>query len=296
MRRFIGIKIFLVVIHMAVFSLFLKSSALSDELPVAQPVNRFYITSLITARYNPIGLYTQNRLMYSHRLIDSSSPLLNETFIASGPFLGLTPTAVRVGPTIEVQPLSVFNFRATYTFVRIFGLFKNLQSFDRTDASFSDKALQENSDDAYGTNGHHFLLEPALRMKVGSIAARVKVNIHYFAMQLKGSDTCFYDQPLDTLVRNKKVFFTNDSDLLYIKDRLTLGIRYSGVFTGPGSSHSRIGPVAAWAFNRNEYGAFNRPTLLCALGWYLDHPSRMGPVPYVLAGFFFSSDFINSGK
>ena len=51
------------------------------------------------------------------------------------------------------------------------------------------------------------------------------------------------------------------------------------------------GPV--FSFTTREHSSFNKPTLLAMAGWYLDHPSREGGLPYLLLGFSFSSDLLS---
>ena len=271
-------------------------SVMAQDTPPVPPTNRLYLASLTAVRYNPLGVETQNRLMYSRRLMDSTSVLFRDTYIAVGPYLKLNPAYLKVGPVVEVQPIAVFNLRAGYEFVRYFGTFGILQSYTESDAAYSDAERADTEDNAYVTNGHHIYIEPMLQMKIGNIAARTKFGIEYWKVDLHGSDDYFYDQTLDTLVPNETFFFTNDSDLLYMNGRLTVGLRFSGVFPGTESSHMRLGPLFAWSFNTDDYTSFNKPTLLCILGWYLDHPNRVGPMPYILVGFSFTSDFLNSGQ
>ena len=85
------------------------------------PQNRLYLASLTIMRYNPLGLETQNRLMYSRRLADSTSPLFRDTFFAMGLMTKLNPAYLKVGPLIDFQPIGIFNLRLGYEYLRYFG-------------------------------------------------------------------------------------------------------------------------------------------------------------------------------
>lgn len=260
----------------------------------APPQNRLYLASLTIMRYNPLGLETQNRLMYARRLADSTSPLFRDTFFAMGLMTKLNPAYVKVGPLIDFQPIGIFNLRLGYEYLRYFGTMGYLQSYPDAEANFSDDARDDTEDDAYSTGGHHFLAEPTIQMKVGKIAARSKFAIEYWKLDLEDEDDYFYDATLDTLVPNEKVLWSNDTDLIYMSGQLTFGVRYSAVFPGNDLEHMRVGPLMAWSFHTRDYGGFNKPTLLMILGWYFKHPDRVGAVPYVLVGFSFSSDLMGS--
>jgi len=278
------------------------------ELPVI-PKNRLYLSSLTILRYNPLGLETQNRLVFQRRLLDSQSLLFRDTFVSGAASLKLNPAFLKVGPMIELQPIAVLNIRAGYEFVPYFGSFGNLRTYPSPAADYSDDSRKMTENLAYSTTGHHVLIEPTLQAKVKSVAVRSKFAVEYWAMSVREGDTTFYDATLDTHVPANGVTLANDTDLLYLGGKLTAGVRFSAVWPvyqdadfGPtgepadfaGASHMRIGPLVAYSFNTNDLGTgFNKPTVLANIAWYLDHPNRKGGVPYVLVGFAFSSDFLS---
>jgi len=232
--------------------------------------------------------------MYSTRLFESTSRLFRDTYFAKGPSCKLNPSSVKAGPMIDFQPIAIFNLRIGYEFVEYFGAQGYLQSYEDTDASYSDNTRKDMEQSAYSTQGHHYYIEPALQVKVGCFAARTKFAFEYWIVKLHEGDNYFYDGQLDTLVPNRKLIWTNDTDLLFVNGRLTAGLRYSEVMPGARGAHMRVGPLLAWSFNKDDYTSFNKPTLLMVLGWYLRHEYRMGPVPYVCVGFSFSADFLKS--
>jgi len=266
--------------------------AVKETAIAAPPSDRLYWASLSILRYNPLGLETQNRLMYSKRLADSSSVLFRDTFFAIGPLVKLNPAYVKAGGLIDFQPIAVFNLRLGYEFIDYFGTMGYLQSTAVKNADYDDDLRKDNEDDAYSTKGHHYFAEPTVQMKVGKIAVRSKFGFEYWDLDLHKKDKYFYDATLDTMVPVKKTVWTNDSDLIYMNGPLALGVRYSAVIPGTDQSHMRVGPLFAYSFNTNDYTSWNKPTLLVVLGWYLDHPNREGAVPYTLVGFSFSMDFL----
>ena len=281
-----------------------------EEKPVAPtpiPLNRLYLASLSLFRYNPLGLETQNRLVFQHRLLESESLLLRDTFVSGAASVKLNPAYIKVGPIVELQPVAILNLRVGYEFLGYFGTLGFLQSYPDARRDFSDDARKVTEGSSYSTTGHHVFFEPTLQARIKSLAVRSKLAVEYWSMGLSGGDRVFYDATLDTLVPNKGWIVTNDTDLVYSAGRLTFGARFSGVWpiygkdqlgaTGSpagfgGNSHMRLGPIVAFSFNMREYSSFNKPTLLAIAGWYLDHANREGALPYLLLGFSFSSDFL----
>jgi hypothetical protein len=291
-----GGNIFYVLLRFFLITGFCLLPAKGEEPGKAQlivpPSSRLYLSSLTIARYNPLGLETQNRLMYSLRLFDSSSLLYRDTFFALGLSLKASPAYLKVGPLIEFQPIAILNMRIGYEFIQYFGTFGYLQSYSVSNAPYSDDTRDETKQSAYSTDGHHYYIEPTLQMKSGDFAARSKFAFEYWDMNLHQGDRYFYDATLDTLVPLRKLIWTNDTDFVYMKGPWTAGIRYSAVIPGTDSYHMRVGPLVAWSFNTHEYTSFSKPTILIVSGWYVRHPNRQGGVPYILLGFSFSTDLL----
>ncbi|MCX8123458.1 MAG: hypothetical protein N3F66_04760 [Spirochaetes bacterium] len=284
-------RLFLMVICF-VSSLFAQDKTVT--LQQIAPEERLYLSSLTIIRYNPLGLETQNRLMYSRKLVDSNSLLFRDTFIAPGLSTKLNPAYLKIGPVIDFQPIAVFNVRFGYEYITFFGTSGFLLSYPiaNKDVDFDDDTRKDMKDQAYSTSGHHYFVEPTFQLKAGKVALRTKFPLLYFNIDLKNEDKYFYDATLDTLVPNNKMIWANDTDLLYLDGQLIVGARYSAVFPSNNLEHMRIGPLIAWSFHTHDYTSFNKPTFLMILGWYLKHPNREGVLPYILAGFSFSSDFM----
>ncbi len=268
--------------------------AVAEEKPAEPPpipLDRLYLASLTLVRYNPLGLETQNRLVFQHRLLDSESLLLRDTFVSGAASVKLNPAYIKVGPVVELQPAAVLNLRAGYEFSATLARSGSCNPYPDAARDYSDDARKITEGASYSTTGHHVFFEPTLQARVKSLAVRSKLAVEYWSMGLSSGDRVFYDATLDTLVPNKGWIVTNDTDLVYSAGRLTFGARFSGVWpiygkehlgaAGEpagfgGNSHMRLGPIVAFSFNTREYSSFNKPTLLAIAGWYLDHANREG--------------------
>ncbi|WP_426752254.1 hypothetical protein [Myxococcus sp. Y35] len=281
----------------------------APSLPALGPDVRLYVTSFNVVRWNPLGLESQNRLLLQKRMFDGDSILTRDNFINGGLSFKANPANLKLGPTVEFQPLAILNLRATYEFVQFMGTMGFLQSYTDPRADFSDDARDLTDELAYSTSGHHYIVEPTLQAKFGSIVVRAKASIEYWNMDLReGSGATFYDPLLDSLIPARGWVFTNDSDLLLLATpRLTMGARFSAVWPrytdamGAGAasvdnSHMRVGPLVAYSLSTREFTTFSKPTVILQLAWYLKHPNRMGAMPYMIAGFAFTSDLLGGQK
>lgn len=291
-----------------------EAKAADTKAPTAPPENRLYLAQLDIIRVGPIGLESQNRLVFQHRLMDSESVLFRDTYANGALNFKLNPAYFKVGPMVDIQPIALFNLRLAYEYMQYFGGFGFLQSFPEptTDYSFEATVRDENEEAGlnYVTTGSHIFVEPTLQLKVKKVAVRSKLAIERWKMNLQNGDKVFYDATLHTLVPGDGMVLANDTDVLYVTGKkLTAGIRYSGVFpqyaaddfqsgTIPDNamdgSHHKLGPLVAYSFNTREFTRWNKPTLLVVGGWYLKHPNEVeSKVPYVLVGFGFNSDFLH---
>ena len=294
----------------------LSSTARAEEAaaPPTPPDVRLYVQDLSIFRLGPLGLETQNRLVFQKRLMDSESLLFRDTFVNGAVALKLNPAYFKVGPTVDIQPIALLNVRLGYEYMRFFGGFGYLQSFDAPQdlpdgSSPFEKSIRDANDEAglnYVTAGHHLFVEPTFQLKIDHVAVRSKTSIELWKMPLQDmdsdgvQDTVFYDATLHTLAPSDGLVVTNDSDLLYASGKhLTAGVRYSLVSPKYGSEDAfdggvmKLGPLVAWSFHTRDYSRFNKPKLLFVGGWYLKHPNEVeAKFPYLLLGYSFSSDLL----
>ena len=300
------------------------SAASSVEAPAEAPERRFVLNNLLAVRYNPLGLEDQLRAGFQQRLYKSDRPALRDNFFFGGIHPRVNPAFLKIGPSVEIQPLSVFNLRLASEFIGYYSTFGFLQSFRSALDDHSDSALKRARDQKrnYATYGLHVMIEPSIQFRFGPIAIRDKLSIEHWRMKLRAGDRVFYDVTLDTTLGSIGWVIQNDLDVLYLHEfkglsgrlrgaRLAAGVRYTMVNpfydTGdfrPGedpkraaNSHHRLGPLAAFTFFDDGYSRFNKPTAVVIANWYLDHRFRTGrdtnaAIPYLIVAFAFQSDLL----
>ena len=301
-----------------------EPTAPAIEAPPEPPRTRLLLTNLLAFRNNPLGLEDQIRVGLQTRLYRSEAPSLRDNFIFAGANPKINPAFVKVGPSIEIQPLSIFNLRLAAELIGFYSSFGALQSFSSPTAEYSDTALKAGKEAGrnYATYGAHAMVEPMLTLKFGPFVLRDKLAVEYWKMNVRSGDAVWYDISLDTLVSADGWVVANDLDALYLHDfkgwtgqyrgaRLTAGVRYTTVqpiyrerdFQAgdardlADNHHHRAGPLVAFTFFDHGFTRFNRPTALVIANWYLDHRFRTGrdvsgAIPYLVVGFSFQSDLL----
>jgi hypothetical protein len=290
---------------------------LAKDLPIEIPDFRINITNLLVGRVNPLGLENQLRIGPQKKLYHSDSLLFRDNFVFFGFSPRVNPAFVKIGPSLELQFLSILNLRFGAELLYWFGTFNLYQSFGSPLDEYSDTVLGMRNRDlglSYRTSGGHFYIEPTFQVRFGPMALRNRFSFEYWTTNARAGDTVFYDQTLDTLVPTNGWIFSDDLDLLYIsKKRFVVGVRYSTVQTfyrpdmyRPGedpdlnpNGHHRLGPLFAYTFFDKGYTRFNRPSLILIVNWYAQHRYRTGAdvhpgIPYAVLGFAFTSDLIPS--
>jgi hypothetical protein len=295
--------------------LWLPSQALaqSSSPAIDVPTRRVVFSSLLGLRGNPLGLEFQTKGGYQQQLYRDESPLLRDNFFLVGVFPKLSPASIKIGPVVEIQPLSIFNLRLSAEYVGFFSTFGYVQSRPSPNLDYSEAALDggEAAGQNYAASGAHFTIEPSVQMKVGPVAVRNRLMLEYWRMSLRDGDRVWYDGTLDTLVPGRGFTLANDLDVLFLGlPPLVVGARYSLVeplYSArqlPGeealsvdNGHHRVGLLAAYVFYDEGYTAFNKPALILNVAWYLQHRYRTGlevsrAVPYAVLGFAFQSDLL----
>jgi hypothetical protein len=299
----------------ALLLLALSLPALSlAQAPVAAaeiPSHRLVTNSLLVTRLNPVGLELQTRGGYQRRLYAREGALFRDNFLFVGAYPRISPASIKVGPVVELQPLSMFNLRLSAEYVGFFGTQGYLQSRASPVQDYSDSTLKTGkaAGDFYSASGSRLAIEPFVQMKLGPFALRNRFALEYWNLGLRGEDRVFYEATLDTLVPGKGLTYANDLDLLFLGlQPLVLGARHSlvrPVYTSRqlaegesiNNGHHRIGLLAAYVFYDEGYTAFNKPAVILNVAWYLRHRYRTGAdvnpmMPYVVLGFAFQSDLL----
>lgn len=284
------------------------------------------LSDLTVLRINPLGLETRARFGLQKRLYSSTSKVAENNFAFFGLYPKLNPMSAHLAAGGEVQPLSVFNLRATAEVQRYLGVLGFLQSFPSANSNYSDATLDDLADSAQATNAFHASIQPMLQLRLGPIAVRALFQLDYWDMDLRDGDVAGYEPTFDTLLPDEGWTLSTDTDVLYTGyPGLAIGLRHSYVrpfysdkhflngldqdaYDGD-NAHQRLGLFAAYTFHDRGPTTFNKPTLILIASWYLRHRFRTGepdalPIgarsddytsrafPYLLAGFAFESDFL----
>lgn len=287
--------------------------------PPADRAEGLQYVNLTVVRLNPLGLQNMLEMDYWFRLYEpGDSRLLQNNFVSFGIAPIITPASTRLGVTFKVRPLNIFKLEVKWEYLAFFGNFDLLQSFDSPNAEFSDSDLKDRgeADLNYSTDGWQLTIDGELRAKLGPIIIRNRFKAGLVDMALEGSDTVWYEQYFDLLLPKNGWFFVNDADVLVeVGPQLIVGVRHSmgivdypdDAFAGglPGdaaretdsSPTHRLGPLVAYRFFDDPGAAFNQPTILLLVQWYLTHRWRTGAdvsqaIPYFVLAFAFSGDLL----
>jgi hypothetical protein len=276
----------------------------SDDDPI--PAWRLVHRSILSARGNPLGLSLDGRLTLNRRLFVAESAALRESFVALGVVAGLTPSMGRIGVVAELQPATFLTLWASAERVGYLGTFRQMSSFPSATSAYDEavlKALAGSSDAGpYATQGARYVLGALLRLQARWLLVRDLSRFARTTARLRAGDRVFYDVGNDLLAENDGWVATNDLDVAWKGEDLVAGLRWGAARAlygddafAPVDDRSlatgwlqRLGPFVAkqWAARPG------RPeiTLFGHAGWWLAHPSRIGPVPMVQLGVSMTGD------
>lgn len=290
------------------------AGAASASEPEA-PTSGLGYTNLTALRINPLGLQDQLELDYWWRLYDAGdSPLLANNMFSVGVSPIFSPATARLGVALKVRPLNIFKLEVRWEYLAWFGNFDLLQSFGSPRDDFSDTALEAGGDAGRNSaqDGWQLTLDGELRAKLGPLIIRTRFKASYIDVPLDHGDTVFYEQYFDLLLPSQGWFFLNDLDVLAtLGPHLILGARHSfAAVSFPDDAYRageptkttstpthRIGAVVAWRFFDDPGAAFNQPTVLLLVQWYVKHRWRTGvdvdqAIPYIALAFAFSGELL----
>jgi len=291
-----------------------KEPPIASGPPMA-PKHRITFLNATFVRVNPIGLENRFRVLYQRRLWGRSGKLFDNTYIGVGPRLDVAPSNTRVGGLIEAVPLAILQFRASYYMLAYFGSQKyKAHPFESPNDEFGPDQIADRvaNNAAINTYGGQAELSGLLQLKFGPIAVRNEFTGLNFQVNLPEPSDVFYDIRTDMLVPGRGWVISNESDLLYVNDkiRLTAGVRatFLRAFYPPGvfgdndpevtgqNDHFRVGPLISYRLKDRPEKRFMRPTLFMAAQWWVKHRYRAGQqvsqgMPLMVLGFFFSGDF-----
>jgi hypothetical protein len=278
----------------------------------AEPPTKLMVFNSVYGRINPLGIEDWLMVGLQRPLYEARNPAVRDNWIYYGVLMKTSPSSLKIGPHLEMQPLSILQLRLTTELTRFFGVFTTFQSFDSPLADYSDSALYKLADTKYPTTALHIGFSPTLQVAIGPIVIRDTPSFDYWNAQLRPGDTVFYDTNSDTLMAPNTIVISNDADVLWRipKYRLFVGIRHTLVQPfyplsayQPGekpdnpNGHNRLTAVGVWTFYYRPNGKVRSLTAALIFGWYLQHRWRTGAdvnpgVPYGLLGFVIETDYV----
>lgn len=303
----------------AAVSLFATASMAQVLYDQGPPQHRIVHRNTFALRYNPLGLLYDGRFMYRYRLYESESLALRDNFVGVGIAPTASPAFVRIGPYVEVNPLTVLGLWATVQFVQYFGTFNLFQSFPSASSNFSDREISSRGalpagdpQRAYVTNGWELAVGANFQVKISSVLVRSLARLARADMRLRDGDRVYYDQFYDLAAPNRGWYFTNDLDVLWqgLGNKMLAGARYTMTLpfydpnrhiadgeTVPDNSLHRVGPFIGYTFKIQDGARFNTPTVFVLVQWWLRHRWRTGAdtpqaLPVIGAGFQMTGDFL----
>lgn len=275
------------------------------QAPPPPPVLRVFYRDVLAVRVNPLGLINDVRLSVRRRLLEPRSAITNETFVGVGTSLVISPTFVRYGPFVEVQPLSVLTLAAGVEAQGYFRTFDQIQTFPTAQVAYDDDTLAANGDEDrhYATTSRVAFLEARLQAKVGPVVGRSAMRAQHTLVTARPGDVAYYDQILDILIPTDGWLVTNDADVLLLAgDHWIFGARHTfshSFLPEPATATEthRLGPLVAYRFIDTPYSMFNQPTVNLLAQWWLVHPYRTGArqpiaLPLIALAFSFNGDFL----
>ncbi len=269
------------------------------------PKDRLWYSNATFVRVNPLGLVDSYKLGWRRRLSTKDSILFQDTTAFAGLTALVTPAYSRLGLYGEAQLLAVLRVFVDVSSTGYYGTFDQLMTWDDpATAAYSDQSIEARGDESKAGGGWVLTTGGTLRAAVGPIAVRSTLSLTRFDLGLGAPELYFYDQFWDRLAPNKRFMALNDADVLFVKDKLRLGVRHTFSDTLDGRddgsdsalAHHRVGPLFAWQFHDKKPGTrFNQPTLFVLVQWWAQHPYRTGAeqpgaLPLIAAGFAFNGD------
>ena len=246
----------------------------------AQPLTvQHLVRDQLAGSVNEPGLQNTLEVSWTRPLSGSNNPLLVDAHLSAGLVSITTPSAARLGGWIEYSPLSILDVRAGVEPGVYFGAFSSLLSFGAYSDPYDRETRDARKDLKSGTGSRSFV-EPALKLRAGSVVARVGAEFERWSSSAAGP--FFYEPTRDTLLKAKGDYLmTLTSVAMYQQEGASGGLLGAGVihnltrvFDAPAGNRSeRIGLIGFREFGSPIFGA---PHLrVTAVVWrYMEDPSK----------------------
>jgi len=191
---------------------------------------------------------------------DREHELFGDSGARMGIDLSLSPSYLRIGPSVSIAPLAIWEVEAHAAVSPYFGTFSSLVGFDGPDAVYSETALDQAADDGRRTEGliTQVGFKNSFRMKFGPLVTVAEGEWEFWWLHENASLTeDYYFEPESKLLL-ARTDQTTSWDLAALID--TPGIRkgrslYLGVLTTDERARQsqdrnlRVGPMAVLKLN-----------------------------------------------
>ena len=267
--------------------------AANADLP---PKHRLHWSNLTGIQYNPIGGANFLRFEYRYRLFDDDSKLFSRAFASVGTTLELSPVWFRGGLQLRLQPLAVLRFEAQVLGFKYFGILGSASTYPSASHDYDDVTRDSIGEDGHAIGGLSVRLAILLQAMHKNFAFRNRTRASFWHTDLGPGRTVFYSAGDDTVRPDNGWVIENvlETGYFLLDKQLLLGLRYRVVGAvhpdleeDPNGPYHVLGPLVGWKFPEYPGAVFGRSALLFHAGWYMNHRYRVGPIPYLVMGFYF---------
>jgi hypothetical protein len=261
------------------------------------PKEQLLFYSLVVGRHYPIGADAQGALQFKKRIGDSEDLLLKTRFWSLGVVGTWNPAEWSVGAAAEVEPLAVFQLRASYERRGFYGSYGEVLSWREPPPDLSDAALEAAGGRAqnYRTHRDTWKLEPKLRALWRPIGLQNVTTLQWGRLNARPGDTVYYDAGSDLLLPVQGLTLNNQLSAVYLAGPWVAGALYefaAPLALGPSYQVHRAGPLLAYTFFERAGAWINKPTVFATSLFGFKHPSRTGFPPTTIVGVSTETDFL----
>jgi hypothetical protein len=230
---------------------------------------------------NPPGLQTQVDVQWLWPTTRSTNPLVSSAHVAAGVSGYLSPSYTRVGPWVEVSPLSILDVRVGVEPTYYFGTFGSVVSFTGYGEDFSWESIRARADQATTGVALRAYVKPTFKMKAGPVMGAFSTQFERWRSNASGP--LFYEPYWDTLVRasGQTLVYTSAAVLVQTMGTSRHSLSVGGlhafmhVYGAPNNNVQRVGPMVVYEANGRVLG-LPRPRVVASLSRYLSDPNKKG--------------------
>lgn len=245
--------------------------------PGDTPSTTRQLRNTVGASVNNAGLQNQMELTWRTPTTASENPLMRDAHIAFGVTNAVSPSYARGGAWFEVAPASVAALRVGVEPTAYFGTFNSLMPFASASAPFDNDSRDARTGEAGRGAAVRLYASPTLRFKAGPVAAQSSLDLEWWRAS---AGPYFYEPGRDTLLRSSGGRLAAGTTALMLQrergdHRTSVGMlhRLLRVADAPQNRATQLGVLVSREYQAHRFG-LSRPSVVLAVGKYLDHPSR----------------------